>query len=106
MRTLRLIIAVVLATSLIALPMSAAMAMTRATDAEMSMTGSSDDTCPCCDAAHRCSTDVCMLKCCNASAILVTGLALVQPRLETPATIGSTGPAEFSRPPDPPPPRS
>lgn len=104
MRSVRLIIAVLLAASLAILPMSAAMAMTHAAKAEMSM-GASGDNCPCCNAARKCATDTCQFKCFSAPAIL-EGAPLAQPRPELFIAIGEATLSPFLARPDPPPPRS
>ena len=105
MRTLRLAIAVLLAASLTILPMAAAMAVTHVAKAEMAM-DTAGDHCPCCNAAKKCATDICMFKCYNAPAISAEGLAMAKP---SPAPIDITDGATlspFPPRPDPPPPRS
>jgi hypothetical protein len=85
-------------------PVSAAMPMTDAVDAGMSM-GSSGSDCPCCNVTKKCSTDLCQFNC-FTPAISVDGLALVRP-LPEPLIVAET-PALWPLilPPDPPPPRS
>jgi hypothetical protein len=64
MRVIRFVIAALLTMSLAVLPMSAGMAMSHDTMAEMN-TGASGHDCPCCNAAHKCAPDN---ACSNASA--------------------------------------
>lgn len=107
MRLVRIIIAGLLALSLGILPVSAAMAMSKAhaAQAEMSMGAPADD-CPCCNVAKKCGADLCQFKCFSTPAISVENLPLPQPRLL--AMIGSTtaAPSPFNLRPEPPPPRS
>jgi hypothetical protein len=104
MRAIRLVVAVVLAMSLTVLPMSAGMAKMHVATAEMGV-DTSGNSCPCCDAAHKCATGMCMLNCYNVPAISVEGLPLTQPLRERFVALGAPVPAPFSRRPDPPPPR-
>jgi hypothetical protein len=60
------------------LPVAAGMAKMHSASSEMSMGTSSDD-CPCCDAAHRCPSDICALKCFNVSAITAEASSLSAP---------------------------
>lgn len=105
MRGFRLVIAVMLAASLAILPASAAMAVSHAAKAEMSMTAAGSD-CPCCDAAHKCSPDTCMISCHGVSAISAVGPDLIQPLPELFVDMGPADLSPFSARPDPPPPRS
>ena len=70
MRTLRLIIALLVAASLAVLPAWASLANLHAAKAEMTMSGSGDS-CPCCDATHECATDTCTSMCYSTPAISV-----------------------------------
>lgn len=101
MRVLRPIRSLLLAVGLAVLPVSAAMAMTHAVKAEISM-GSPGEDCPCCNPAK---TDACPLKCCHLQALTVEGFA---PFNAAPADFGAhkahLGIAVSLRP-DPPPPR-
>lgn len=110
MRILRLLIAVLLATSLSVLPVSAGMAKMHAAKAEMTMSASSDaggDDCVCCSPAGKCSTtSICLLKCFNVPAVLINGLPVTQPVPQLFVDIGWVAPSPFSLRPDPPPPRS
>jgi hypothetical protein len=102
MRFCRLILAGLLAASVALLPVSAAMAMTHAAKAEMSMSASGDD-CPCCKSAQA---DACPFTLCSLQAISVDGPAMLMP---TPACFAERGPqilAGVSLRPTPPPPRS
>jgi hypothetical protein len=105
MRTYRLVIAVLLAVSFAALPVAAGMARVHAASSEMSM-GASGDDCPCCDAAHRCPADTCMLKCFNVSVIAIEGAPFVAPVPAPFAAAILPTLVAFSARPDPPPPRS
>lgn len=107
MRLIRLLIAVLLATSLAVPPVSAAMAksMMQPAQTEMAM-GASGGDCPCCNAAHKCVPDTCVLKCFNVSAIALDGQPLVRPVPATFPAVVMTTLAAFSPRPDPPPPRS
>jgi hypothetical protein len=105
MRTYRFVIAVLLALSFTILPVAAGMARMHAASSEMSM-GASGDDCPCCDAAHRCPVDTCMLKCFNVSAIAIDGSPFVAPLPAPFAPAAMTPLVAFSARPDPPPPRS
>ena len=104
MRALRLIMAVLLAASLAVLPVSASMAMTHAAKAKMSMSASGAD-CPCCNAAKKCATDICMFKCFSTPAISVDGFPLAQPLPEPLIAVRVAALSPFSRQLDPPPPR-
>ena len=105
MRTYRLVIAVLLALGFTVLPVAAGMAKVHAASSEMSM-GASGDDCPCCNAAHKCPADTCMLKCFNVTAIALEASPVLAP-LPAPFTPPSvTTMAAFSARPDPPPPRS
>lgn len=108
MRFVRIIIAALLALSLGILPVSAAMAMSKAhaAKAEISMSAPAADDCPCCNAAKKCGADLCQLKCFSTPAISVENLPLAQP--PPLALIASTtaAPSSFDLRPDPPPPRS
>lgn len=105
MRSLRLILALVLAASLAVMPMSAGMAMSYGAKAEMGMSEGGQD-CPCCNALHKCAPDTCMLKCFSAAAMTVDGPLLEQPLPQLFLEIGAPTPSPFSTRPDPPPPRS
>jgi hypothetical protein len=102
---IRLLIAVLLATSLAILPVSAGMAMAHAAKAEMAMSASDGD-CPCCNAAHKCAPDTCMLKCFSVSAIALDARPAVHPVPAPFPELGVTTLVAFSPRPDPPPPRS
>ena len=78
MRAIRLAIAVLIAASLAAVPVTASLAGPHAAKAEMSMSAS-DGSCPCCDATHKCATDICTLKCYSAAAISVEEQPLTEP---------------------------
>ena len=104
MGALRFIFAVLLAASLAMLPVSAAMA-SHAAKAEMSI-GASDKDCACCDAAHKCPADACVVTCHAVSAISAVGPALSQPLPEAFASAALTEWSPFLARPDPPPPRS
>ena len=105
MRVIRFVIAALLTMSLAVLPMSAGMAMSRTAMAEMS-TGASGHDCPCCNAAHKCAPDQCMLKCFSVSAIALDVSPLVAPLPAPFAAATMTTLVAFSARPDPPPPRS
>lgn len=105
MRIHRLVIAVLLALSFTVLPVAAGMARMHAASSEMSM-GASGDDCPCCDAAHRCPADICMLKCFNVSAVGLDVSPFVAPLPAPFAAATMTTLVAFSARPDPPPPRS
>lgn len=104
MRTIRLVVAVLLAMSLTVLPMSAGMAKMHVATAEMDV-DTPGNSCPCCDAAHKCATDICMLACYCVPAISVEGPPLTQPLRERLVALGAPVLAPFSQRPDPPPPR-
>jgi hypothetical protein len=105
MRMCRLVIAVLLAVSFAALPIAAGMARVQAMSSEMSMDASPDD-CPCCDAAHKCPADACMVKCFNVSAIAIATPTVAAPLPPLFDPIGSLPWMAFLPRPDPPPPRS
>jgi hypothetical protein len=105
MRTLRLIIAALVATSLSILPVSAAMAMTHAGKAEMGVSASVK-VCSCCDAARKCRAGQCVLSCSNASAVLTEGPTLAKPALGPLAGKGWEQLTPFQPEPQPPPPKS
>ena len=105
MRTVRLIIAALLAMSLAILPVSAGMAAMQAADTKMSMSASGDS-CPCCDTANKCASDICMVKCFNAAALLVDVQPLAESLLKRFVGTGLTAMSPFAPQPDPPPPRS
>jgi hypothetical protein len=105
MRIHRLVIAVLLALSFTVLPVAAAMARMHAASSEMSM-GASGGDCPCCDAAHRCPADMCMLKCFSVSAVVLEGSPLIAPQPALFAVAAMRPWVAFSARPDPPPPRS
>ena len=105
MRSFRLIIAVLLAVSLSIVPVSAAMAVMHVGAAEMSVSEPGSD-CPCCDAAHKCATDICTLKCHSSTAISVELKPLTERLPQRFAVMGAIRPSPFSPQPDPPPPRS
>jgi hypothetical protein len=101
MRAVRLICALVLATALAALPVSAAFAMADAASAEAGMTAPDHD-CTCCKPEK---TETCFVKCC-VQALIVHSEEATRP---APARFGEvatpTLPA-LALGPDPPPPRS
>ena len=108
MRVLRLLIAVLLATSLAVLPVSAVMAMTHAANSDMTMSASGDnggDDCACCSPTGKCSTRICVLKCFNVPAVLIEGLPMTQPLPQLLVDIDRATMSPFSTRPDPPPPR-
>jgi hypothetical protein len=107
MRGVRFILALVLATSLIILPMSAGMAMSHvhASKTEMGM-GTSGADCPCCNAAHKCAADTCMLKCFSVSALALEARPLMQPFVTVFAAVVMKRLVGYAPRPDPPPPRS
>ena len=108
MRVLRLLIVVLLATSLSLLPVSAVMAMTHTANAEMTMSAFSEnggDDCPCCSAAGKCSTNICTLKCFSVPGVLIEGLPGAQPSPQLFVDVGGATMSPFSPRPDPPPPR-
>jgi hypothetical protein len=105
MRIYRLVIAALLALSLTVLPVAAGMARMHAAPSEMSM-GASGHDCPCCDTAHRCPADICMLKCFNVPAIGLDVSPVVAPLPAPFAAIGVATLVAFLSRPDPPPPRS
>lgn len=105
MRTIRLIAALLVAASLVILPVATGMGMTFAAKAEMNM-GAPGSDCPCCDPSNMCATHHCMFVCYNMAAIAVEGLLEGKP---LPQDLVAAGPASFSPfppRPDPPPPRS
>jgi hypothetical protein len=67
--------------------------------------GASGEKCTCCNPAHKCSPDDCMLACYTAPAISTTGFAMAEPLREHLVALGRAMPVPFSRQPDPPPPR-
>jgi hypothetical protein len=105
MRFIRVVIAVLLAVSLAILPVSSAMAAMHAGNPEMSMSAPDSD-CACCNAAHKCATDICTLKCYNSAALYVEGQLLVGPLPQPLIDMASPAMSPFSQRPDPPPPRS
>jgi len=105
MRVIRFVIAALLTMSLAVLPASAGMAMSHSAMAEMSA-GASGHDCPCCNAAHECASDQCMLKCFSVSAIGIDVSPLVAPLPAPFAAAAMTTLVAFSARPDPPPPRS
>jgi len=105
MRFIRLVIAVLLATSVAMLPVSAGATKLHAAEAEMSM-GAPGSDCPCCDAAHKCATDVCTLKCCNTVALAVEQAPLAGPFVQPFNELAGAAMSPFLQRPDPPPPRS
>jgi hypothetical protein len=105
MRLIRLVIAGLLAASVAVLPVSVGMAKLHEAKAEMSMSAPDSD-CPCCNAAHKCATDICTLKCYNSAALYVEGQLLVGPLPEPLIEMASPAMSPFSQRPDPPPPRS
>ena len=105
MRTVRLIIAALLAMSLAILPVSAGMTAMHAAKTEMS-TNASGDSCPCCDPANTCAADICTAKCFNAAALLVEGQPFAESLLKRFVGTGLTAMSPFAPQPDPPPPRS
>jgi hypothetical protein len=100
MRCLSLILALLLATSLVALPVVSALAASHAVTAQASM---GDDDCPCCKKAQP---DGCLAKCGQLLVILVDGVRLAR----LPAARFAVGDAAvvalLPRPPEPPPPRA
>jgi hypothetical protein len=105
MRTVRLVIAALLAMSLAILPVWAGMAAMHAAKTEMSMSASGVS-CPCCDTANKCASDICMVKCFNAAALLVEGQPFEESLLKLFVGTGLTAMSPFAPQPDPPPPRS
>lgn len=105
MRIYRLVIAALLALSFTVVPLAAGTATVHTASNEMSM-GASHDDCPCCNAAHRCPADTCMLKCFNVSAIAVELSPIMAPLRAPFAVIGVTTLVALIMRPDPPPPRS
>jgi len=101
MRIARLILAGLLAASLAVLPVSAAVTMTHATNAEIGM-GASGDDCPCCKSVRP---DACPLAGCYMQAISVAGPALATPTAASFDEPGSQILVGLSLPPNPPPPR-
>lgn len=104
MPIVRFIFAALLALSLIVVPM-AATAMPHVSKAEMSMSASGDD-CPCCNAAHKCSSDTCMLKCYMGPALFVARMASMQPLPQVFAPMSAAQLSPFAARPELPPPRS
>jgi hypothetical protein len=104
MRIVRSIFAALLGLSLIVVPM-AAVAMSHASKAEMSMNASGDD-CPCCNAAHKCPSDTCMLKCYMGPALFVGRMASIRPLPQVFAPMGAAQLSPFAARPELPPPRS
>jgi hypothetical protein len=103
----RFLIAVLMALSLAAAPVSASVPKPQgaAHQTQHMSTGAPDD-CPCCDMNHGQAADACPLKCCSLAAILVEGQALTAPRPKPDVDIPAAGLSPFSPQPDPPPPRS
>lgn len=104
MRIVRSIFAALLALSLIVVPIAAATAMTHASKAEMNL-GAAGDDCPCCNAAHKCSSDTCILKCYMGPALLVTRTATVQPLPQVFVPMPAVQLSPFAARPELPPPR-
>lgn len=101
MRAFRLLCALVLAAGLTVLPVSAALAMTHAANAEVGMMAPGVD-CPCCKPEK---SETCFVKCC-VQALVVLGEEVTKP---APARFGETAmrrSAALALGPDPPPPRS
>jgi hypothetical protein len=102
MWSFRLVCALVLAVSLVILPVSAAFAALHAASVQADMMGSADD-CPCCKRKHM---DTCLFKCWQLQALIVRGAEVTNP---APVRFGETAAhrfAAFDFGPDPPPPRS
>lgn len=105
MRLIRLVIAVLLAASVAVLPVSAGVTKLHAAKAAMSMSAPDSD-CPCCNAAHKCATDVCTLKCYNTVALAVEQAPFAGPFVEPLIELADAAMSPFLQRPDPPPPRS
>lgn len=105
MRIVRSILAALLALSLVVVPMAAASAMPDTSKAEMTMSASSDD-CPCCNAAHKCPSDTCILKCHMGPTLLVTRILTPQPLRPVLTPTRSARLSPFPPHPELPPPRS
>lgn len=105
MRIIRSIVAALLALSLIVVPIAGATAMPHASKAEMSMSASGDD-CPCCNAAHKCPSDTCILKCYMGPALFVARMASMRPLPQVFAPMGAAQLSPFAPRPELPPPRS
>ena len=105
MRIYRLVIVALVALSFAVVPLAAGMAGVHGASSEMSM-GASHDDCPCCNAAHKCPADICMLKCFNVSAIAVELSPMMAPLPAPFAASGVTPLVALITRPDPPPPRS
>src|SRR5882724_4337841 len=95
MRSLRFILALVLATTLTLLPISAGIAKSHGSEAGISMSEAGHD-CPCCNAMQECASDICILKCFSAAATTVDGPLLVQPLPQSFVQIGALAPPPFS----------
>ena len=102
MRSFRLICALVLATSLAILPVSAAFALTHMAKSEAGIVAAGDD-CPCCQPAKA---DSCLLKCCHLQALVVDGMAIAKSRSLHVAEFSTQRFAALASGPEPPPPRS
>src|SRR5262249_9850317 len=100
MRSLRFILAVMLIAGLAILPVAAATAMTHTAKVEMNM-GDMGSDCPCCNSAHKCAPDTCLLKCFSVAATVVDGPHLTQPLPQLFLQIGALAPSPFSARPDP-----
>jgi hypothetical protein len=100
MRCLRLLLALLLATSLVVLPVASALAASHAVKAEASM---DDDACPCCKKAQP---GGCLAKCGQLQVILVDGVRVARLPAARFAVGDGTVTALLPRPPEPPPPRA
>src|SRR5581483_5131523 len=79
MRIVRSILAALLTLSLVVVPVAASASVaTHATKAEMSMSAPGDD-CPCCNADHKCPSDICAFKCATGPALFVARVVTQQP---------------------------
>jgi hypothetical protein len=105
MRIVRLAIAALIAVALAALPVSAGFAQQPAGKAEAPV-AAPDPAHSGCDATHGHAADLCNLKCCSTSAILVEAQMLPKPRPRPRMDVAAAPFAPFALPPDPPPPRS
>ncbi len=101
MRICRLTLALLLAASLAILPLSSAVAMAHAANADVTMSASGDD-CPCCKSTHPA---MCPLECCQLQALSVEGWDMAEPDARGFVEGGAQAIAPLLLRPDPPPPR-
>ena len=107
MRSVRTIVAVLIALGLTLSPVAAGMVQVKMVkcDHEMMMVMDQDD-CACCDEAAKCPPSACLLKCFNSQAVRSSDappLALVHERL---GAVSAVTARSQTFPPEPPPPRA